>query len=580
MLLIKNFIAKFLPIFNILFIIIWLNNLARTDAYFSVYALISFFSFYLIVSGFHKEHLKQNRFLILMISCILSVLTILGNYPLFTMLRDPERIGRATNLMVNFINTGFSFIGGICVFYPVLSWLFNSKPFLAHNKHLIKKYKFLPVLFFLLIAGMNLIHLFLVEFPGNITEDTISQIEEMVSGSYSNFNTFWHTMMFEGILSVGYRIFGSVNAAVGLFSVFQILVMSVAFTYSLVTMDEYGVSSKVTLASFLLFLMMPYHMALTISIWKDVLFAGGCLIMITALLRIIKGIGLHSILDYLLFVIGSLLFILSRTNGWIIYLVFAALYLLFNHRSKFLLAAMSTVSILGWFLLNPMLSILNVSGGDPVESLSIPIQQVSRVIVEGHELSDEDMALISRVVDIEDVPELYVEWLSDPMKVEVRSKNYDYFLSNFGEYRALWVRLGMKYPWTYVKAWVEQTKGYWNGGYGYAMYSETVIENPYGIVKTAGGNPIASLFRLYFGLSRHVVFFEPFHSIGMHVWLMILCFILNLVKKNDAWIISIPLLLLVIGLWFGTPVYACFRYVYPLFVCVPLVVSTALCSRE
>ena len=575
----KKFICKYIPLFNIIFSIIWLNNLAHTDAYFSVYAVICFFSFYLVISGPNNVLVKENRVLPLILSCLFSVLTVLGNYPLFTLLRDPERIGRATNLMVNMINTGFSLIGGVCVFTPILSWFFNRKAS-SENTQVIKKYRYLPVTIFLIIAGINLIHLLLVEFPGNITEDTISQIEEMVSGNYSNFNTFWHTMMFETVLSVGYHIFGSVNTAAGLFSVFQILVMAFAFTYCLVTMDEYGVSPKITLVSFLLFLLMPYHMALIISIWKDVLFAGGCLIMITALLRMIKGIGAHFRLDRLLFVVGSLLFILSRTNGWIIYLVLTVLYLLFNRKNRFLLIAMSTMAILGWFLLNPMLSILNVSGGDPVESLSIPIQQVSRVIAEGHGLSEEDLTLLSRVVDIEEVPELYVEWLSDPMKVEVRSKDYDYFLSNFSQYRDLWIRLGIKYPWTYVKAWVEQTKGYWNGGYGYAMYSETVIENPYGIVKTGGGNPVASLFRLYFGLSRHVVFFEPFHSIGLHVWLMILCFILNLIKKNDAWIISVPLLLLVIGLWFGTPVYACFRYVYPLFVCVPLIVSTALSPRE
>ena len=578
MFLIKHLFSKYLPIFNILFIIIWLNNLAHTDAYFSVYALISFFSFYLILSGSREVHKKEHGLLILVLSCVLSLLTILGNYTLFTLVRDPERIGAATNLMVNIINTGFSLLGGVCVFYPILSWFFNSKPFSSQNQYFIKKHKYLPVIIFLLIAGFNLIHLIFVEFPGNITEDTISQIEEMISGSYSNFNTFWHTMMFETVLSFGYRIFGSVNAAAGLFSVFQIVVLAFAFTYSLVTMDEYGVSNKIIFAAFFLFLLMPYHMALTISIWKDVLFAGGCLIMITALLRIMKGIGQRSRLDYLFFVIGSLLFILSRTNGWLIYLVMVSLYLLFNRKNRTLLVTMCTLGLLGWFLLNPMLSMLNVSGGDPVESLSIPIQQVSRVIAEGHAVSDEDMVLLSRVIDIEEVPELYVEWLSDPMKVEVRSKDYDYFLSNFGQYRDLWIRLGIKYPWTYVKAWVEQTKGYWNGGYGYAMYSETVIENPYGIEKIGGGNPIASLFRLYFGLSRHVVFFEPFHSIGLHVWLMILSFILNVVRKDDAWIISIPLLLLVIGLWFGTPVYACFRYVYPLFVCLPLILSTSLCS--
>jgi len=179
-------------------------------------------------------------------------------------------------------------------------------------------------------------------------------------------------------------------------------------------------------------------------------------------------------------------------------------------------------------------------------------------------------------MDLEEVPELYTNWISDPMKVEVRSKDYFYFQEHLGEYAKLWIRLGIRYPGSYLKAWVDQTKGYWNGGYDYAMYSETITDNPYGVEKSAGGNPVASLFRLYFGLSRHLIFFEPLHSIGLHVWIFLLCFVMNLRRRRQTWILSVPLLLLLVGLWFGTPVYCCFRYVYPLFVSFPLIVSTAL----
>lgn len=50
-------------------------------------------------------------------------------------------------------------------------------------------------------------------------------------------------------------------------------------------------------------------------------------------------------------------------------------------------------------------------------------------------------------------------------------------------------------------------------------------------------------------------------------------------KKREVWVISVPVLLLVVGLWFGTPVYSCFRYVYPLFISFPLILSTAMYFR-
>ena len=74
-----------------------------------------------------------------------------------------------------------------------------------------------------------MVHLFAVEYPGNVTEDPFSQIEEMVTGKYSNFNTFWHTIFLQCILSIGYSVFNDVNAAVALFCVLQAFILAASF---------------------------------------------------------------------------------------------------------------------------------------------------------------------------------------------------------------------------------------------------------------------------------------------------------------------------------------------------------------
>lgn len=575
----KLLLSRALPIVHVIFTMIWLNNLATTDSRFSVYVLIAFLSFFLrIRQNENPEKASGNR-LIPVLSLVFSLVVLLANYPVFTQLRDPALIGRSTNLMVNAINTLFSFIGGYSAAQPILRWWFGRETMVSDKPSLFADKKWLPYLLFGSMFLLNLVHLFLVEYPGNVTEDPFTQISEMVSGSYSNFNTYWHTMLFEAVLSLGYRITSDVNAAVACFCVFQMAVLCFAFTHCLVTMDRFGAPRWMVVLSYAVFAIAPYNMAMSITIWKDVLFAAGCLLMLSSLLRIVKMPEVFRLWNEILFFLGSLLFIVSRTNGWMIFLVMTVCYFLFMHRDKRLMAAMGAVSLVGWFLLNPALSMLNVSGGDLAESLSVPIQQVSRVIADGEDLTEEETALLSSVVDLEEVPQLYQNWISDPMKVELRSKDYAYFQENFRDYAALWVKLGLRYPGTYVKAWVDQTKGYWNGGYDYAMYSETVTDNPYGVEKTGGGNPIASLFRLYFGLSRHVVFFEPLHSIGLHVWLLFLCFAGNLAKKREAWLLSVPLVVLVLGLCFGTPVYACFRYAYPVFVCLPLILSATMFDR-
>ena len=576
-----KWISRYFPVIQIVFILVWLSNLAATDSYFSVYVILAFLSFYLIlrrkencvsVDGWKKAGL-------ILLSSVFSFAVLLANYPLFTTLGDPALIGRSTSILMNLINSLLTFAGGICAAYPILNAAFFVFPLPGNGCP--QKVKWVtPLLVFLSIVCINLIHLFLVEYPGNLTEDTFTQISEMISGSYSNFNTFWHTLILQGIFSVGYSLFGNLNAAVALFCVLQTIVLAFAFTYTLMTMHQYGVPRAALVAVYLIYGVLPYNMALSITIWKDVLFAAGCLLTLTAWMRIQKRLSLHTVFDYLVFVFGSLVVLLARTNGWIIYCATFVIVGFFIRRNRKLLALMGSFAVLGWFLLNPALSMLGVPGGDLAESLSIPIQQVSRVVADGCELTAEEETLLSHVVDLEEVPQLYTNWISDPMKVELRSKDYSYFQEHFEEYVQLWIRLGLKHPWEYVKAWVDQTKGYWNGGYDYAMYSETVTDNPYGVEKTGGGNIIASLFRLYFGLSRHLIFFEPLHSIGLHIWLLILCFLVNGVKKREVWMLCVPLLILVVGLWLGTPVYSCFRYAYPIFVCLPLLLTTTLFSGK
>lgn len=576
----KESIYKYFPIIQIIFVVIWLSNLASTDAYFSIYALIGFVSFYLILrKRVGAEFEKKSSVLFLTVfSFIFSFLVFLSNYPLFTTIGDPAIIGRGTSIMVNLVNSVFTLFGGVCTFYPILEFFFQRFPAEACAERDGSRLK--NILVFASIVGINLIHLFLVEYPGNVTEDPFTQISEIIVGQYSNFNTYWHTMIIRFFLILGNWLFADLNASIALICVVQVLVMAFSFTYCLDTMFRYGVPKKFLAITYAIYALIPYNMALSISVWKDVLFAAGTLLTITSLFRILKEIGNSKILNYVIFVLGSLLFLLSRTNGWIIYLI-TFLFLLILHRKNIkLVAVMGALAVLGWALLNPMLTVLNVGAGDPVESLSVPIQQVSRVVADGCELTEEEEALLSRVVDLEEVPTLYTNWLSDPMKVEVRSKDYEYFLEKIDAYRDLWLRLGAKYPWQYLKAWVDQTKGYWNAGYDYGLYSETVTDNPYGVEKTSGNNPIASMFRLYFGLSRHVIFFEPLHSIGLHIWILLLCCVLNIVRKRNTVLIAVPLLIIVIGLWFGTPVYCCFRYVYPLFVSFPLILSTTLYSNS
>ena len=568
-------LKKYIVPVQIMMILVWLSLLAGTDANFSIYVLLAFASLWLLLR--HGDRgVKADAgspLLPAVVSVVLSGAVLLANYPLFTHLEDPALMARSTSILMNLINAGLTFGGGICLFLPILRFVFDRFPVCVPAATPCGK-KYMPLLIFASFAVIGLVHLFLVEYPGNISEDPFAQVEEMLSGQYSSFNTFWHTMLFQGSLKIGYALSGGFPGALAFTCTVQMLLMAAAFTYCLMTMSRCGAPRWLLIGAWAVYALIPYNIAMPITMWKDVPYAAAFLLLICSWLRILKGE--KGIASWIVFVLASILFFLVRSNGWLIYLVTFLIVCIPLRKEKRLLLLMGAMALLGWVLLNPVQSALGVAEGDVVESLSIPIQQVSRVIVEGCPLTEEEEALLSRVVDLERVPARYCEWLSDPMKVDLRSKDYDFFLQNMDQYRDLWIRLGLRYPVQYLKAWVDQTKGYWNGGYDYFLYAEAITENPYGLVKSGGGNIIGTLFRLYFGLSRHLIFFEPLHAIGLHIWAFAVFFLLNLKRKRQVWVVMVPLALLILGLWFGTPVYCSFRYVYPLFVSMPLLLTVSL----
>ena len=138
----------------------------------------------------------------------------------------------------------------------------------------------------------------------------------------------------------------------------------------------------------------------------------------------------------------------------------------------------------------------------------------------------------------------------------------------------------MKYPGDYLKAWIEETKGYWNGGYFFWIYTLQMGSNPYGIQTAVEPNLIGRLFAAFFRYLEKPAILQPLTSIGLHVWALVSCMLVNILKKKEEFLLCIPVLVLIVGLWLGTPVYAEFRYAYPLIVSMPLILAVTVFSPE
>lgn len=242
-----------------------------------------------------------------------------------------------------------------------------------------------------------------------------------------------------------------------------------------------------------------------------------------------------------------------------------------------MLMVLCAVLAAGWLCNHPVLDALGVTETDYVEAMAIPFQQVARVVAEEKPMSPEDQAMIEEIFDTELLKEVYDPLTVDPVKFEAfRHDRRAYLMDNLGSYGKLWLRLGRQNPWTYTKAWIDETMGYWNAGYHYWIYPEG--ERPeYGIVRPEIDNPVASCFDALFRLQQRIPFLaQPLFGIGFQVWILILCLTVNAARRREERLLCLPILVVVLGLWVGTPVFAEFRYAYPVFITVPLLASVTI----
>ena len=559
------------------FLYIWLTVLAElsvTDTYYSVYLLCAVLGVFCLYDNYKTGRCCEGKqkWALRIFSAVFSASVVFANYELFEPL----------SVLQNVFEAGCCLAGGYFLGEAVLVYFLDRLPFVTGiDGRKYPKAVFLAV--FGTIAFIDLLYLFFDAYPGILTVDSVSTIKQVMhDSSYNNTMPFWHTMTVQLFVRPVLALTGDICAAVACFHVAQILFMAACFAYVMMTLHQMDVPVWFLAGVYAVYAFQPHNIVYSVTLWKDIPFAGAAVLFITALYRLLKGIGNSRFLNYLVFVIGALGFSLWRTNGWYAFLVTVLLMvILMGKRQKKLILLMTIVLVVSWLLINPVLTLLGVKATNMVEAFAVPMQQVARVVSEGRELTDRENELLSEIFWMDKVPDYYDPLTVDPIKFETfRYDQVPHILEHKGDYLKLYVSLGLKYPGDYLKAWIDETKGYWNGGYFFWIYTKQMDANPYGIVNTVEGNLIQKLFAAVFRYLEKPAFLQPLVSIGLHVWALVACTLVNALKKREEFLLGIPLLVLVAGLWLGTPVYSEFRYAYPIILSMPMILAATVFEKK
>lgn len=466
----------------------------------------------------------------------------------------------------------------------VFGWLSYFPVYESTQRGNVKK-QFLIYLISLFVVW---IPYFLAWYPGILSHDSISQMEQIMRMKpYSNHHPWLHTLLIQACFNLGIKISGDINIGVACYTVFSMLFMAFSAACGMVWLRKKGAAKWLRYINWCFWALFPINAVYMITMWKDVIFAGIVLLFLLALDNLIpkkEVSGKKSVNCFILFGILSFGVCFFRSNGmyaWLFLLPFLFLY--FRRERKILCQLGITVGLVllaGGFYKAAVLPLFQVSEPDFIESLSIPSQQIACVLNSGGEVTEEEYGILNEIVDTKKVAQDYKAYISDPVKYLVREKNnQDYLKENIKDYAKVYIAIGLRNPLLYLQGFVEQTKGYWyHKVNNWIYYPDGIRENNLGIFRTKLlPEKICELIENL--VEKTEDFYHKFFSIALSSWMVLLGIGYSWMNKRTP-IMFILQLGIILTLLIATPVSAEFRYMYAVFWSLPVIWSGLLCDSK
>lgn len=449
---------------------------------------------------------------------------------------------------------------------------------------------------------------YLAYYPGICAYDTTIQLGQVASGAYNDHHPIAHTLLLDGFMAFGERFLGNVNVGLALLVLLQMLALAAAFAWGIMLLAGRGIRRWVLVCLQISTMIYPFHMYMSVSVCKDVLFTVFFLLQMLSLYEMIRrrkaGIGSYDVL----FAVSSVGMQLYRNNGRYAMLVLMVMLVLAVIGGKGARRFWSKVAvncafslIVGSLCISGLFRVTGAEQGDRREMLSMPIQQLARcmiyhggvgVLAEDDDSMDaESKALINDFLLNESYKE-YRPDIADPVKRHTNTYVVRYRTEDFVR---TYMGLLSAYPGDFINAVLAVNAGYFyigdeshayinvNGrdtGLGYVQTRFLTEElNSQGIYQASKWEGLYDIMEKWADANTYLklpvlkYLFVP----GIFLWLyLLLAGYLVVNKKYDR---CVPLAL-VLGYYatliFGPTVQL--RYIYPLMIVLPFAVLMALCK--
>lgn len=465
----------------------------------------------------------------------------------------------------------------------VIKWLENKKWEKSKKKDIFK-----PTLkTFLIIAAIFFIAwlpYFLNYYPGTTSYDTNYQLMQGYGiYPYSNHHPIIHTMIITIITKIGYAITNSYNFGIAIYVILQMIVCAAAFSLVIYYMAKKKIPFCFKLIAFLFFAFHPIVPQFSIAVWKDVPFSLFLILFIIGIIELITNEE-NFIKNYkwnILFVFSILGTVFFRNNG--IYVVVLTFPFVIIAKRKYWkkIAVMFVVPIIIYMIVTgPVFKVLGIGKSSDKEMLSIPIQQMAKIsICKKDELTEDEKERIAMYIPIEKTEELYRPNISDPMKNEFNEQAY---AENKVAFLKLYFKLALRFPLETIESFIANTYGYYcpdtvTFPLATGTYEKTEEKEKFMVIETDPIIKIPLIDKIVDAIyDKEIPIVSLIANIGFAFWIILVLLVYCIYEKKYYNILMyIPIAVLYLTC-LASPVSGELRYIYGMFISLPLFLGFTL----
>lgn len=450
------------------------------------------------------------------------------------------------------------------------------------SKWHFKDSKFTYLIIWLLIF-MMWIPYFLSWYPSVMTPDSINQFEQAIGiRQLTNNLPIIHTLFIKLCIFIS-APFGNYTTAAAVYSIIQMSIMSLIFTLTIKWLIKNSINSKIIILAIIFYALYPVNAIYGFTMWKDIIYSGLFLIFMLMTYNIIqKKDYLSNTKNFIFFILVMVLITLFRNNGLLVLMPVLLILILKLKDIRFILTKSLIILVsfsLIWYLSTNYL--FKIPTTSAIDAFSVPLQQVARIYVKKNsQLTNYEKQTIQKYLNEENekVIEYYNPRLSDNVKDHF---NINAYKEDKLSFIALWLRLIIKYSITGTESFLYNNYGYW-----YPRAQNWVIS--YGIIESEQdwqlkNGPVETwlidttyINKIWQSIdNRKIPIIPMFYSIGLMSWLILTMISYTIYKKEQKIFLSyIPIIIVFIHCLLS-PVWAEFRYYYPIVICLPVIIAIA-----